>query len=127
MMSDIRVFKCRGCANVLLALREGPCTPQCCGQPMELLEAGSVDAAREKHVPEVTVEGEKVGVQVGAVRHPMLDNHSIKFVVLKTDRNLQVKTLQPGQEPVVSFDAAGETPAAVYEFCDLHGLWKKEL
>lgn len=126
-MSDIRVFKCKGCANVLLALREGPCTPQCCGEPMELLVAGSVDAAKEKHVPEVTVDGDAVRVQVGAVKHPMLDNHSIKFVVLKTDRNLQVKTLQPGQEPAACFNTDGEKPEAVYEFCDLHGLWKKEL
>ena len=126
-MSDIRVFKCKGCANVLLALREGPCTPQCCGEPMELLVAGSVDAAKEKHVPEVQVEDGAVYVQVGAVKHPMLDNHSINFVVLKTDKNLQVKTLQPGQEPEASFSVDGEKPEAVYEFCDLHGLWKKEL
>ena len=126
-MSDIRVFKCKGCANVLLTLREGPCTPRCCGEPMELMTAGSMDAAREKHVPSVSLDGDRVNVQVGEVLHPMLDNHSIKFIVLKTDKNLQVKTLQPGQEPAASFDLNGEKAEAVYEFCDLHGLWKKEL
>ena len=94
---------------------------------MELMTAGSVDASREKHVPSVSADGDRVDVQVGEALHPMLDNHSIKFIVLKTDKNLQVKTLQPGQEPRASFDLNGEKAEAVYEFCDLHGLWKKEL
>ena len=50
------------------------------------LKANSTDAAGEKHVPVITVEGNKVHVVVGSVLHPMTEEHSIQFIALETKR-----------------------------------------
>ena len=107
-------YKCAHCGNFITFLTEkSACTPMCCGVKMEEIVANTVDAAREKHVPEVAVEGNLVKVQVGSVAHPMLDAHFIQFIILETKAEFLVA---PGDEPV-----------AVYEYCNLHGLWKKEI
>ena len=89
---------------------------------------GVVDAAAEKHVPAVTVEGSKVTVNVGAVAHPMVPAHLILWVALETDRDAQIHWLQAEQAPEASFVVPeGQTAKAVYAYCNLHGLWMKEL
>ncbi|MBQ6323073.1 MAG: desulfoferrodoxin, partial [Lachnospiraceae bacterium] len=104
------------------------CPTMCCGEAMEEMTAGSVDAALEKHVPSVTVEGNKVTVTVGSVEHPMLAEHSILWIALETSQGIQRKALSPGNAPTAVFALAdGETPIAALEYCNLHGLWKKEI
>lgn len=99
------------------------------GKPAQELKAGSTDAALEKHVPAVEKDGDTLKVQVGEVKHPMLPEHFITNVWVEyPDGSVEKKTLKPGQEPVVEFDIAGVSgPVTVYEYCNLHGLWKKEL
>ena len=93
---------------------------------MEEIIAGSVDAAVEKHVPVYTVENGIVNVKIGEVDHPMLPEHYIEWVVIKTNSGVQLKELKPGDAPVVSFAITdGETVEEVYAYCNLHGLWKK--
>ncbi len=93
----------------------------------EELEAGVTDAALEKHVPVVTV-GDVIHVEVGSVTHPMEDEHYITFIALETTQGVQIKKLHPGQAPAADFTVvAGEEPVAVYEYCNLHGLWKAEI
>ena len=58
---------------MVLKLNARGCSPSCCGEPMKEIIAGTTDAAREKHVPAVTVDGDTVTVQVGSVAHPMMD------------------------------------------------------
>jgi superoxide reductase len=98
----------------------------CCGQKMTKLEAGVVEASREKHIPVAEVKGNTVEVVVGSVLHPMTEEHSITWVYLETDRGGQRKNLTPGEEPKVTFALADEKPIAVYAYCNLHGLWKVE-
>ena len=102
-------------------------TPNCCGQKMSVLEAGVVEASREKHIPEVEILDGKVKVVVGSVLHPMAQEHSILWVQLETDKGVQRKNLSVGADPVVEFALADEKPIAVYAYCNLHGLWKKEI
>lgn len=93
----------------------------------QVLEAGVTDAAREKHVPVVTV-GETIHVEVGSVAHPMEEAHFITAIVLETTTGFQVKQLNPGEAPAADFAVVpGEEPVAVYEYCNLHGLWKAAL
>jgi superoxide reductase len=40
---------------------------------------------------------------------------------------MQIKYLKPEEKPEAKFVAADGKAIAVYEFCNLHGLWKKEL
>ncbi len=99
----------------------------CCGQKMTAIEAGTVEASREKHIPVVSVTGGAVRVEVGSVAHPMSAEHSILWVYLETDKGGQRKNLEVGSEPVVTFAIADEKPIAVYAYCNLHGLWKAEI
>lgn len=99
----------------------------CCGQKMTKLEPGVVEASREKHIPVVTVKDNIVTVTIGSVEHPMVEEHHIVWVYLRTDRGGQRKYLEVGKAPVVSFALADEKPIAAYAYCNLHGLWKTEI
>jgi superoxide reductase len=99
----------------------------CCGQKMTKLEAGVVEASREKHIPVVSVEGNTVKVVVGSVAHPMTEEHSITWVYLQTDKGGQRKCLAAGDAPEVIFALYDEKPVAAYAYCNLHGLWKAEI
>ena len=121
-------YKCAHCGNFVTFLTEkAACTPMCCGVKMEEIVANTVDAAREKHVPEVAVEGNLVKVQVGSVAHPMLEEHNISWIALETKTGNQRKTLKPGEAPEAVFALVeGDAPVAAYAYCNLHGLWKAE-
>lgn len=95
---------------------------------LRLLKANTVDAAKEKHVPVVSGEGSKVCVSVGSVEHPMTNEHHIKCVILETNVGFTYKELDYVGAPNAEFVLAeGEKAVAVYEFCNLHGLWKTTL
>lgn len=91
----------------------------------EPVEANSVDAAKEKHVPAVDLErdGHIIHVQVGETMHPMTDEHYIEWVALEADDRLEIRYFKPGQTPVTFF-AGGVKSGTVYAYCNLHGLWK---
>lgn len=122
-----RFYICEHCGNLVGLLHDAGVPLVCCGQKMTKLEAGTVEASREKHIPVATVKGNMVEVAVGAVMHPMTEEHSIAWVYLETDRGGQRKDLAPGQEAKVTFALAEEKPLAVYAYCNLHGLWKVTL
>ena len=95
---------------------------------MKELVPGATDGAYEKHVPAVTVNGNSVKVQIGEVEHPMVEAHFIQFIVLETANGYQIKNLKAGDAPVAEFTVAADDKAvAVYEYCNLHGLWVKEI
>ena len=122
-----KFYICRHCGNLIGMINDSGVPVMCCGQKMRKLEAGTVEASLEKHVPVVDVTDGVVKVEVGSVHHPMLENHSIKWVYLQTDKGGQRKILNPGDEPCVEFALCGDKPIAVYAYCDLHGLWKAEI
>ena len=100
----------------------------CDGSKMQKLVANTTDAAQEKHVPEVKVEGKNISVQVGSVLHPMTEEHLICWIYLQTRKGGQYKILTPQDTPQANFIIADDDePVAVYEYCNLHGLWKKDL
>ena len=82
----------------------------------------TTDAAGEKHVPVITVDGDSVHVAVGSVEHPSLEAHYIEWIVLVTEGGFQMKWLKPGMKPEAVFRIA-DKPVAAYEYCNLHGLW----
>ena len=117
----MKFFKCPDCGTILIPDRSEDFAPK---KLMELVP-NTTDAAGEKHVPVITVDGSCVKVTVGAVEHPMLEAHFITFIVLETSQGYQKKDLKPGEKPEAVFALAeGETAVAAYEYCHLHGLWK---
>ena len=114
-----KFFICRHCGNIIAFVDNKGVPVMCCCSRMEELVPGTVDASTEKHVPVVTVEGQLVTVDVGAVAHPMTPEHSIQWV------SLQRKALKPGDAPQVRFAICeGDEVVAAYAYCNLHGLWK---
>jgi superoxide reductase len=126
-MKETKFFICEHCGNIIEYVKETGVPVMCCGQKMTELVPGTSDGAHEKHVPVVTIDGCKVTVEVGSVEHPMVDVHYIPWVALVTESAIYRKHLKPGQAPVAEFLLGDEKPVAVYAFCNLHGLWKKEL
>jgi len=118
-----QIYKCEICGNIVEVLHTGGGQLVCCGQPMNLLEENTTDAAQEKHVPVIEKSGNQVTVTVGSVEHPMEEKHFIEFIELLADGKVYRKFLKPGEKPVATFEITAENISA-REFCNLHGLWK---
>ncbi|PIE98693.1 MAG: desulfoferrodoxin [Treponema sp.] len=96
----------------------------CKDNKAEYVKANTVDAAKEKHVPVVEVNGQTVTVKVGSVSHPMTDEHNIGWVCLRTEKGLQFKELPVNENPEISFSlTADDKVIEAYGYCNLHGLW----
>lgn len=123
----MKFFVCEHCGNFVGMIKDAGVPMMCCGQKMTEVIPGTVDAAVEKHVPEFKVEGGKVFVTVGAVEHPMIEEHYIEWVAIETAKGVQRKVLTPGSAPSVEFALTeDDSLVAVYAYCNLHGLWKAE-
>ena len=121
----MKFYQCSHCKNVITYVDNKGVPVMCCGEKMQELVPGTVDAALEKHVPVVEKDGNKVSVKVGSVTHPMLEEHYIVFIPIETKNGSQIKYLKPGEEPAAEFVLAdGDEFVAAYEYCNLHGLWK---
>ena len=119
---------CKGCGKIVQELKGSACPTKCCGEPMEELVPNTTDGAHEKHVPAVEINGSTVTVTVGSVEHPMMEAHYIMWIALETKCGEQRVALTPGAKPQAVFALAeGDEAVAAYEYCNLHGLWKKEL
>ena len=122
---ELQFLRCPKCGQIVLTVKNKPCDVHCCGVPMEVIVPGTSDGAYEKHVPVFTQSGNRVDVQVGSVIHPMLDVHYIEWIALETQKGAQFKKLAPGEAPKASFLLTEDDEiVAVYEYCNLHGLWK---
>ncbi len=122
-----KFFKCAHCGNLVGVINDSGVPMICCGEPMKELIPNTMDAATEKHVPDVVVEGDLLKVTVGSTKHPMEKEHYIQFVFVETQKGEHMRVLTPGEEPYAEFNLHGDAPVAVYEHCNLHGLWKKDL
>lgn len=120
-----KFYLCKHCRNIATKMNDSGVAMVCCGEEMKELRPGTSDGAHEKHVPVYTVNGNTVTVSVGSAVHPMLPEHYIQWVAVKTTNGLQIKWLNPGEDPKAIFSLAdGEEIEAVYEYCNLHLLWK---
>lgn len=126
-MTQLReIYYCEKCGNVVEIMNEGAPTLVCCGVPMIKLKAKTEDSSIEKHVPFVEEAEGGVLVKVGQNQeHPMLEKHYIKFIeVLMKDKIFRLE-LKPGDKPEGFFPVKKEEIIDVREWCNLHGLWKR--
>ena len=121
-----KFYRCNHCGNVIEKHVDSKVPVVCCGEKMQELVANTVDASTEKHVPVVTkVDDCTIKVQVGSVEHPMLPEHHISFIYVETENGGMKINLT--DKPEAKFCTCADKPVAVYEYCNLHGLWKTEL
>ena len=75
----------------------------------------------------IKINGNTVTVKIGEVTHPMLPEHHIEWIILETKKGVQIKYLEAGDAPEAKFELVDDEAVAAYEYCNLHGLWKKDL
>ena len=121
-----KFYKCRHCGNVIEKVVDSKVPVICCGEKMEELIPNTIDASQEKHVPVVTkVNDCTIKVEVGSIPHPMTEEHHIVFIYVETaDGGIRIN-LTDKPEAVVC--VCKSKPIAVYEYCNLHGLWMTKL
>lgn len=121
-----KFYRCNHCGNVIQKVVDKRVPVVCCGEKMTELIPGTVDASVEKHLPVVTWLDEKtIKVEVGSVAHPMLEEHHISFIYVETENGGITVNLKDKPEAIVY--VGDEKPVAVYEYCNLHGLWMTTL
>ncbi|MDD5191780.1 MAG: desulfoferrodoxin [Candidatus Nanoarchaeia archaeon] len=127
MTQKNQIWKCEICGNIIEVLHEGADSLVCCGQPMKLLKENTVDASLEKHVPVLESKGKgKTIVKVGAVAHPMTEEHYIEWVEVVCNLGVFKYFLKPGDKPEVCFYLGDIKDFTVRAYCNLHGLWKSQ-
>ncbi len=124
----MKFYICNHCKNIIGKIHDAGVPVVCCGEKMAELVPNTTEAATEKHLPVVTIEGTNVNVRIGSVDHPMTEEHLIQWVYLETAEGGQRKNLKAGDKPELNFAiTAGDKVKAVYAYCNLHGLWKTEV
>ncbi len=123
MATQLEIYKCEVCGNIVEVLHGGVGQLVCCNEPMLLQKENTVDAAKEKHVPVLEKIDGGYKVKVGSVPHPMEAKHYIEWIELLADGQAYRQFLEPGQTPETTFKVEAASVSA-REFCNLHGLWK---
>jgi superoxide reductase len=123
MTKRLEIYKCEVCGNIVEMLHEGAGELVCCGEPMKLYEANTVDAAVEKHVPVKEKAEHGLKVKVGGVAHPMTEEHHIEWIEVVADGKAYREFLKPGDAPEATF-CLDAKEVVLREYCNLHGLWK---
>lgn len=127
-MKEVKFYRCNHCGNIVEKIIDSKVPVVCCGEKMTELVPNTSDGAGEKHVPVVEINGNKVVVKVGEVDHPMIPAHYIQWVYVVTTDKVMRKDLTSDNAPRAEFVLdENEKVVEVYEYCNLHGLWKTVL
>lgn len=127
-MENLVFYRCPVCGNIVVHLKNSGVPVVCCGKPMAELEANTVDASKEKHVPAVECYSSIIFVAVGEDRHPMVETHYIEWIVLQSEDGFQIHYFKPGEPPCYEFLIQDNVRlVAAFAYCNLHGLWKTSL
>jgi len=124
MIKKKSIYYCEKCHNIVESLWNGKPPLMCCGEEMKELEANTVDAAVEKHVPVIERDGKTVKVSVGSVPHPMEKDHYILCVEVLAGDKIYRHDFKEGDTKAEAVFQIEETDIVAREFCNLHGLWK---
>lgn len=123
MAQALEIYKCETCGNIVELFHVGGGELVCCGSPMTLQVANTVDASKEKHVPVIERGDGTITVKVGSIAHPMESVHYIEWIELIADGKVYRAMLKPGDAPEATFAVTAEKVTA-REFCTLHGHWE---
>lgn len=126
MAMKLGIYKCEVCENIVEVIHAGAGELVCCNQPMKLMKENTVDAAKEKHVPVIEMQGNGYLVKIGSAPHPMEAKHYIEWIELVVDGSAYRKFLKPQDKPEAFFEITGASVVA-REYCNLHGLWSAKV
>lgn len=127
MLKTSQIFKCADGKLLVEVLNGDDCDCLvCCDKDMVEQKENTVDAAKEKHVPVIEATAKGIKVKVGAVPHPMEEKHYIELIEVIHGPCVMRKYLKPGEAPEAEFPISMQPGLVAREYCNLHGLWKKE-
>lgn len=126
-MKNQKFYICKVCGNLVDKLEDSGVPMVCCGQKMEELIPNTVEASGEKHLPVYALKDNVLEVSVGSILHPMVQEHYISWVYVKTEKGCQRKNLLVNEDPKVSFNFYEDKPLSIFAYCNLHGLWKTDI
>ena len=98
-------------------------------------DSNNLTELEQKHWPQIEAISPREGVRfavkvrVGVVSHPMTAEHQIVYIeAFYGNKPIGKKFLKPGDVPEAVFEVMGKADVVfrVFDFCNLHGLWKNE-
>lgn len=116
------IKKCENCGALVEVLEDCNCENcgiKCCGEIMQELKPLESEEVT-KHLPILEVDGDKIKV---SFKHPMEEDHLIKYVWMVYDNKVLKTTLTKDDEATCTFEYV--KGATLYSYCNKHGLWKK--
>jgi len=124
-----KFYVCPLCGNIVVKVKDGGVTPHCCGQEMDELFPKTTEEYSDKHLPIVEcVDDCTLQVRIGSIPHPMTKEHHIEFIYVETLHGGQLRYLSSDgkctKDAVAEFCNCKDPVVAVYEYCNIHGLWK---
>ena len=88
----MKFYICNHCGNIIAYVKSSGVPVVCCGEKMQELVPNTTDAAVEKHVPVIQIDGSKVTVTVGSAEHPMIRNTISSGLLWLPDREIREKS-----------------------------------
>lgn len=120
---DLEFYICPVCGKLHVMPEGMGCYP-CCGRFPEKISVVTGGEGSEKHVPVFTFMREGCTLTVGAVEHPMTEDHYITHIILLTEQGYWAEGLCPGAAPTASFSVPdGDRVVRAYAHCNKHGMW----
>ena len=130
MTKKLELYRCHICNNIVEILQEGVGELVCCNQPMELINNNSseIEDLNEKHIPVIEKEIDNVKIRVGAVKHPMTNEHHISFIqaISNDEKYIKTKFLSIEDEPELNLKTSNNSLWA-RALCNIHGLFKGDI
>jgi len=124
MAIKMEVYKCMKCGNIVEVLHQGNGDLICCEEKMILVDANTVEASKEKHIPFIEEKENENIIRIGETPHPMTNDHYIEWIEVMTDRENIKIFLSPGDKAEISLHKRYNI-VSVRAYCNLHGLWRK--
>lgn len=121
----MKFYRCKHCGNIIMKIKDSKVPVSCCGEKMEELTLNSVDFSNEKHMPVLTITDNVMNVNIGSVNHPMTPEHFIEWIYVEYENGGELVYLK--DVPFVNINIENKNVKAVYSYCNLHGLWYKEI
>lgn len=125
---NIKFYYCEKCDNLVEITNLQNHDIHLDKEGLKELVPNTVDAAVEKHVPYVEMNGNTVKISIGEVIHPMTEEHYIKAIYVVTEKGtIYRKYLTPKDTPTFEIENIDSAHFDVYSYCNLHGMWKKSI
>ena len=122
----VKFYRCRHCGNVIVKCVDSKVPVVCCGEQMQELIPNTSEGSGEKHIPDIKRLNDcRIKIQIGSIAHPMTPEHHIAFIYVETKTGGIMINLK--DKPEAEVCTCTSQVIAVYEYCNLHGLWKIEL